>query len=287
MAVQFTMLNSMASADFATALVRHAAWELQYLDLKDQIFGKVVDRLSPAEAIQAKGLIEDHRLKVHCLSTSLMHIDVSTGEARFQSELDELDRVLETARIFSPRVIRLLSPRFAGRGRLSNCIEHLGRSHRWVFHVYRQALHRIQAAGFIGMIENEASESIFSTADEIVDFFAMLDAPGDRLIWDAVNLWQMGCAPSLEVYERLRPLIGGFHLKGGQADKNGSLKWASALEDASWPILPIVNRVIADGICPVICLNPPHGQARPGYDYDDLPSRDLAFLRLRIGGLPA
>ncbi len=287
MAVQLTMLNSMASQDFAAALDHHLAWRLKCVDLKDSIFGKSIDTLLPAEAKQVDALIRVRGLQVYCLSTSLMHIDVAEGEARFQDALRALDGVLNTARTVSPSVIRLLSPRFAGRTALGNCIQSIRCSHAWLFDVYRQALLRIQAAGFVGMIENEAHESLFSTPDEIVDFFAIINLPGAKLIWDVVNLWQMGCAPSLEVYQRLRPLIGGLHLKGGRADEAGSLKWASSLEDASWPVLPIVRRAIADGVTSVICLNPPHGQARSDYNYADLPARDLAYLRRSLGGLAA
>ena len=32
----------------------------------------------------------------------------------------------------------------------------------------------------------------------------------------------------------------------------------------------------------VICLNPSHGEAKPGYDYADVVGRDVAFLRARF-----
>jgi hypothetical protein len=36
-------------------------------------------------------------------------------------------------------------------------------------------------------------------------------------------------------------------------------------------------------VSPVICLNPPHGQAIEGYDYTDLTRRDLEFVRMIPG----
>jgi len=57
----------------------------------------------------------------------------------------------------------------------------------------------------------------------------------------------------------------------------GDLKYASSLEDASWPVIDIVKAVIKDGISPVICLNPSHGKRRPGFI--DNPLKDIDFLR--------
>ena len=113
-----------------------------------------------------------------------------------------------------------------------------------------------------------------------MSFFAALNRPAARLIWDVQNLWQMGTYPSLDVYNALRPLIGMVHLKGGQSEyANGPLKWRTALADASWPVAGIVREVIRDGASPVICLNPSHGGTKPGYDYHDVTGRDVTFLR--------
>ena len=73
------------------------------------------------------------------------------------------------------------------------------------------------------------------------------------------------------------------HLKGGQSDRpGGAPKWSSSLADASWPVLDVVRAVVADGVSPVICLNPSHGERKPGYDYTDVVARDVDFLRRNI-----
>ena len=59
-----------------------------------------------------------------------------------------------------------------------------------------------------------------------------------------------------------------------------------ALEDSDWAVAEITRRVVADGVSPVICLNPPqHGAEREGYDYDSLPERDARFLRDSVPGI--
>jgi hypothetical protein len=44
-------------------------------------------------------------------------------------------------------------------------------------------------------------------------------------------------------------------------------------------VTEITRRVIADGVSPVICLNPSHGRPRPGVDAGDVTERDLQYVR--------
>jgi hypothetical protein len=90
----------------------------------------------------------------------------------------------------------------------------------------------------------------------------------------------------MSAYNQLKHLIGYYHLKGGQHDdKSMALRWRTALEDASWPLLEITRQVVADGVSHVICLNPSHGERKPGYDYSGVTKRDLDFIRREIAGI--
>ena len=86
----------------------------------------------------------------------------------------------------------------------------------------------------------------------------------------------MGTYPTMDVYYKLKGLIGYYHLKGGQQrDGNSDLYWRSSLEDASWPVAEITRQVVMDGLSQMICLNASHGQAKAGYDYNNMTKRDL------------
>jgi len=76
----------------------------------------------------------------------------------------------------------------------------------------------------------------------------------------------MGTYPTVEVYEALRPLLGYVHVKGGQAaaDDPAKLKWKVGLDEASWPVREVIQAVVDDGVSPVICLNPAHGEWKNG-----------------------
>lgn len=279
-AVKLTILNSMAGADFVPALDQHLAWGIRHLDLKDGIFGKGIADLTPPDSARAAELIRQRGMQTYCLSTTLLHREVETGEAAFRADFAGLDRALATAAVLKAKVVRLLSAKTGKRGELADSIPYLQKSHPWLFDVYRAAAERIHAAGFVPMIENECGNNIFATPGEIVDFFAILNRPYVRLIWDIGNLWQVKTFPTLQVYQTLRPLIGSIHLKGGQAEiSGGPLVYRAALQDTSWAVVDIVRQVVRDGVSPVICLNSPHGAAKPGGDYANLVARDIQFIR--------
>ena len=285
--VSITMLNSMADRDFETALDRHVEWGLRHLDVKDSVFGKGVADLSDAEARRAAELIADRGLSLYCMSTQLFHGDVEVGEAAFRAaHLEPLERAIAVARILRPNLFRLLSARITRRGQVDNSIAYLRDEHPWVIACYREAVQRLAAAGLRVTIENECHANILATPDEVTGLFAEIDC-GDavNLTWDVQNMWQMGTVPTMEVYGELRPLLAYYHLKGGQAEPGSdALHWKSSLEDASWPVREITRQVVADGVSPVICLNGSHGARKPGYPYDDVLVRDLAFVRREIGG---
>lgn len=282
MAVQFTMLNAMADRDFERALDKHVAWKLQWLDLKDGIFGKLITDLTLEEAWRAAELIGARKLRVYCLSTLLFADKIEKGEAYFRERhLAPVAHALKLAEIFRPVFVRLIAGQSTERKSFANSAQYVNQRHPWLFELYREAIDRIHAAGFKATIENEVDGSLFAHPLEVIDFFEALGRDGRvSFTWDVQNFWEQGTFPSVQVYEALQPLIGYYHLKGGQTDDSAqALCWRTCLEDASWPVAEVTQRVIADGVSPVICLNPSHGKTKPGYDYTNTFERDLAFVR--------
>ncbi|NQX58741.1 TIM barrel protein [Paenibacillus qinlingensis] len=281
------MLNNMVDADFITALDKHVRWGIPVLDLKQGIFGKSLIDLTLEEAEEAAAAIEERDLSVYCFSTELFHGEVEQGAAFFRTHyLDKIDHLLDLAQILKPTVIRLLSAKTNRRNDIADSTLYILNGHAWLIPMYQEAIDRIAAAGFEVTIENECSANVFATPKEIIDFFHVIDRV-DRVYftYDVQNLWQMGTYPTLSVYRELAPVIGFYHVKGGQKDEDSDkLIWKSSLEDASWPVAEMTLQVIADGRSPVICINPSHGTTKPGYNYDDVYQRDLAFMTNLIHG---
>lgn len=284
---RITMLNSMASTDFAESLDLQKQWGVRVLDLKGDILGKALLDLTDAEAAEAKRLADERGLSVYCLSSGLFFDFVEEGEAHFRERhLARVDRLAALAGILKPSLVRLLAARTRRREELADSISYLCEAHPWLFDLYRAAIDRLAEAGFKVTIENEVHGCVLSKPEEVRGFFAELDR-GDRVsfTWDVQNMWQMGTFPSLEVYDGMKDLIGYYHLKGGRSEEGGrELKWRSSLEEASWPVLEITRRAVADGV-PAICLNPSHGEAPDGFDAQETARRDLDFVRENIEGV--
>lgn len=288
MTTQLTILNSMASADFDLAVALHRQWGLEWLDLKDSIYGHSVETLDADAARRARDAIDAAGMQVYCLSTGLMHDDLAEGEAHFRSRhVARIADLAETVRILSPKYVRLLAARASERPASFDAVL---REYPWLISVYRDAIESAARLGAAVTIENEARDCMLATAQDMVDFFAALDC-GDKvgLTWDIQNQWTCGSFPTLDDYRKLRPLLQYVHAKGGQFDDPESrvLAWKSRLEDASWPVVEILQQVVEDGVSPVICINTPKGKRRPEYDYDyaDLTRLDIAFLRREIRGI--
>lgn len=285
MTIELTMLNAMASPDFAEALDRHRDWGLKFLDLKDAIFGRSLLDLTDSEAAKAAEMIDRRGLEVYCLSSVLFHADVEQGKSQFTAGLElRVNRLIELAARLRPQVLRLLGATTSRRDQTADAVAEVEKHHPWLIEAFQRAIDRIADAGFMATIENEVRGCILSHPAEVRRLFELINRPGHVMFtWDVQNMWQAGTFPTVAVYEQLRDLTGYVHLKGGQsATPGGPLEWSCALEDAAYDVPGLVQKTVASGRVPVICLNSPHGQPKPGYDYANLVERDLRYVRKLI-----
>jgi sugar phosphate isomerase/epimerase len=286
---QLTILNSMAGADFDHALTIHKEWNLKWLDLRDGIYGHWLATLDLDAAKRAREAIDRSGLNVYCLSTTTFFEEIEKGEGHFRDKyLGKLAHLIELGEIFRPKVMRIIAALLPSRQQDEDAGAVIESKYPWVFAVYREAIDRITDAGLRVTIENEAFKCMLSRPQEFVHFFDKLDRSKNvGLTWDVQNQWATGVFPTLEVYEALKPLIQYYHVKGGQYEgASDTLRWNVALEDADWPVIEITNRVVADGVAPVICINPAgHGIPKPGYEYEKITKRDIDFLRKNIPGV--
>jgi sugar phosphate isomerase/epimerase len=277
---QLTILNDIVHDDLEQSLNIQQSWQIQTVDLRN-INGKNIIKLSNEEAEQALQAVTRRGMDVYCLSFGLFFDDIEKGEAHFrQNHLGQVARAIEVARIFNPKVVRLLSAHSTKRDSFVNSMVYMRENHPWVIPMYREAIDLIAAAGFQVTIENEVHGNILTNAEEILQFFQELNRSAtNTFTFDVQNLWLMGTFPTMAIYQQLAPLIGYYHLKGGMGDDSGGvrLKWKSTLEDASWPVLEMTRKVVEDGRCGAICLNPSHGE-----DYSNMNQANADFLRRAV-----
>lgn len=285
---QITILNDMVSQDFTASLDIQKFWGIKVLDLRHNIFGKNLAGLTIDEAKAAAEQIAERDMSVYCLSSAIFLNDIELGRNAFANRYDsEIEHIIRIAEVLKPKVVRLLSARSSKRDTYPDSVEYMEVNHPWVIPMYREAVDRIHSAGIQVTIENEAKKCIWSKPNEIIGFFRELNRPDKvSLTFDVQNIWFEGTFPTMQVYRELQPLIGYYHLKGGQAGESGDrLVWQSALDDASWPVVEMTKQVLADKATEVICLNPSHGEVKPGYDYNDLDKRNYDYVKKIIDSM--
>ena len=240
------------------------------LDIKDAVFGKEVLDLDDEEIERAAGIIEHACTPLYCLSTVLFHPDVAEGEDAFAAQVARVDRAITIARRLRPRYVRLLAATSADRAPDEDLASHLAASAPWLVGLYRDAIAKIDAAGFTTVIENEVGASILRDPSDVLAFLPHLTDAGDvGLIWDVQNMWRTsGELPSLDAYRALRPHLRYVHVKGGRLDAAGAMT-RSTLDETDWPVDNILRAVLTEGASEAICVNPCKGPQPPG-GYDAL-----------------
>jgi sugar phosphate isomerase/epimerase len=284
-----TLLNDMAGAEFTASLDRQLAWGIRDLDLRTSIFGHSVNDLPADVVARAAEEISRRGMRVLALSTGLLVDDIALGhyETRRRSDA-RLAAALPAAAVLRPRYVRVLGGQWKERPPAPGAVRGLRQAHPWIFQEYRRVAGEIADAGFVPILENEATRCFLSDPREMVEFLEEVGHPALRLTWDVQNQWATGVYPRLEHLDPLAAWLSYLHLKGARSADNDPQRaaWNVALEDSDWPVLEITQAVVDRGLSPVICLNPSqHGEDVPGYDYASVVERDLAYLRRSVRGL--
>jgi sugar phosphate isomerase/epimerase len=257
-------------------------------DLKDSMWGNDLASMPLGDAKRLKELLDETGVHPYCLSTNIFGGHVDAGEQEFKADgLATLDHILGLAAELEPTFVRLLAAQ-TNRPATGSAVAATVAAAPFMIPAYQEAIDRINDAGWKCTIENEAWTCVISTPDEFLEFFALIDrADGANMTWDIQNQWATGTFPSLEGYHAMKDIIGYCHVKGGTYEEGTTkLGWNVALEEADWPVVEIVSEVVADGVSPVLCINPPsHGKPIPDYRYDLVAKRDIDFLHANIPGV--
>ncbi|MGH2615106.1 MAG: sugar phosphate isomerase/epimerase family protein [Thermomicrobiales bacterium] len=295
---ELTMLAEMMNRDLDTAVRELAELNITRLDLKNHIFDRAIEDLDDARRERLATVLDRTGASVYCFASTLGHRNVSdVGEHAFRTSLEAgIDNMVATAAWVRPAKVRLLACGFDERADYADATTFLDEQAPWVYDAYRDAIDQIEAAGLAATIENEPY-TVLSNPEETVEFFARLDRPRARFTWDIQNMWQSGTYPSVDAYLALRPVTDYVHLKGGRASPEAprALAFRCPLDRASWPVREVVSAVLADGISPVLCLNPSHGAADPDDDLAPLAGtpewtraeaiRNVEYLRATFRGI--
>src|SRR5690606_37941912 len=95
---KITILNDIVHSDFITSLDIQQSWGIEWLDLRNLIFGKTFMAPTDEETDLAVKSIAERGMSVYCLSSGLFFDEVEKGEAHFRANhLAQVDRLIQAA----------------------------------------------------------------------------------------------------------------------------------------------------------------------------------------------
>ncbi|HEY8591165.1 MAG TPA: TIM barrel protein [Naasia sp.] len=279
-----TLQSDMCGTSLDDVLSFNAGLGISAIDAKTGLAGEPVEALTVEAAREFRRKLVDHGAYLFAFSTSLLHVDVAAVDA-LRGEAERVRALLPVLEALTPRYVRVLAPTMGNRAGASASSE--GFPVGPVSDVIVEIARVCAEAGAELLIENGPEASIVSSPADAVSLFSGLAAREPRVhaIWDVQNMWQCGWFPTAADLPAMAPFTRYVHVKGGRTDDGaapGPLMWASALEDASWPVDDLLNAVTATATVEAVALNPSHGRMPEGVTAAALRDRDIAYLLPRL-----
>lgn len=178
-----------------------ATHDIHHIELRGAD-GKNVSELTPKEARKMKARMDAKGFAVSALGSPIGKIGITDD---FEAHLTLFDRLLQTARIFGTRYIRVFSfyipegqdpERFADE----------------VIRRLKIMTERAEQAGIILLHENE--KGIYgSTPERCLKLLKAIGSPALRMTFDPANFVQCGVLPSPAAFEMLKEYVVYMHIK--------------------------------------------------------------------------
>ncbi len=177
--------------DLPEALPILKSWGLEYVDLRNRIFGKSIEFLTDAELAEVKRLLDENGMKVGCIESSLakVHMPDAAGQ---RAEAQKLEGVIRAANALNCRLVRSFfywQPERKHNGRVlkeeeRGLLTAQPELMAQVTAMFRPLAVRAQQAGLTLAIEN-----CDATPLEVFAFLDAMNMPNLGFAWDAWFWW--------------------------------------------------------------------------------------------------
>jgi sugar phosphate isomerase/epimerase len=183
--IDISVMTDQLGLDFESAVKQLAEWDVEWADLRSGIYGKGIDDLTDAEAERARAVLDQHGLRVWCLSSrvnSPWKDHDLWDEKDWEAELVGLYRLIELCKAFDADLLRVYAyrkpnPEIA-RDR-PNLGEYLGP----ISHRLRKAAEVAAAEGRRLVLENETF-SLVGTCRELLQVLDGVSHEALLACWD-------------------------------------------------------------------------------------------------------
>jgi sugar phosphate isomerase/epimerase len=171
---------------------------IRFLDLRGA-WGKNVLHLSDADVAEVKRICAKYDIAVSCIGSP---IGKSPLQDPLQTELDNLDRIMQMAERLGTRYVRVFSFYPPDTRTNAQYDQHVAESAARL----EQLTAAAQKQGFVLLLENE-KEIVGDTVARCHALLQAVDSPALRFVWDPANFVQVG---EEQVSERGWPLLGAY-----------------------------------------------------------------------------
>jgi len=161
------------------------SWGLDYVDLRNRVFGMAAEALPPERLAELRQLLDKHGMKVGCLQSSLAKVHLPDAE-RCQAEMAKLEGIIRAADALDCRLVRAFhywQPPAELAGELAVRPD----EQQKVLDLFAPLAERARKAGLVLAFENCGV-----TPDEVFTILDALKVPTWGLAWDVHNSWDCG-----------------------------------------------------------------------------------------------
>lgn len=206
------------SKDFEYALDTMVDTGLEYVELQ-YLWDKQIGELTDTDVNRVKGLINERKLKVSCIShhnLSGIPVDTSVSSTVYRNQLDTLQRCIEIAQELNTKLVRIFS--FKKEMVLFGA-EPIISEGAWTTLLNRldEPLRMADDVDITLVVETAISANITSSllARKLIE---ELDVEHLKVLWDPCSSLYCTEVPYPDGYEIIREYIAHIHLKDGVVD---------------------------------------------------------------------
>ncbi len=177
--------DELKNDDLAEALDTFRGWGLQWVDLRNRLFGKRLEALDAAELNRLRAMLDERGLKTACLESGLAKVHLPDADRRRRDAAD-LENLVRAADALDCRLVRSFfywQPVKAAPEEAGTLHERADRMEQ-ALAMFEPLARRARQAGLTLAFENCGVATW-----EVKAFIDKLGGPGLGMAWDVKNGW--------------------------------------------------------------------------------------------------